>query len=148
MHPEKRIRATGRPWASLIVLGLLVIGVTGCQALRGDTSCEDNPAADWRVVLPPSAGQVEERCAMNLVNPSYTATFTLSPADLEAFQASIVITEWQTEASEALVFADEAARMESLRLGRYMDGVVALEVLIDTSDPQAYRVFYDAAYVD
>jgi hypothetical protein len=65
---------------------------------------------------------------MNLVNPSYTATFTLAPADLEAFQASTVITEWQTDASGAVVFADEAARMESLRLGRYMDGNRRVEV--------------------
>lgn len=136
-------------WA-LIGLRLLLVIVTGACGLLsgGDTDCETNPAAGWRVSLPPSAANVEERCAMNIVNPSYTATFTMSPDDLATFQQSTLITDWRTDASAAGVFENEAAQMESLLVGSYGDGAVALEVLIDTSDPQQYRVYYDAAFVD
>jgi hypothetical protein len=65
---------------------------------------------------------------MNIVNPSYTATFTMSPDDLETFQRSTPITDWQTDASEAIYFDDEAAQMESLLFGSYGDGALDLEV--------------------
>ena len=131
-------------------LKLLLVIVTAACGMIGDgnTNCEDNPAFAWRVTLPPSAANVEERCAMNIVNPSYSVTFTMSPDDLEPFQQSILISEWRMDVSAAGVFENEAAQMESLLVGTYGDGAVMLEVLIDTSDPQQYRVYYDATYVD
>lgn len=85
---------------------------------------------------------------MNIVNPSYTNTFTMSPDDLETFQQSTLVTEWQTDASHVRMFDDEAAQMDSLLVGSYVDGVILLEVVIDTSNPEQYRVYYGATFVD
>jgi len=132
-----------------VILMLLLVSSAACGLIdlgRGD--CETNPAASFPFTLPPSATDVQERCAMNFVNPSRTLTFSMSPDDLETLQQSTPIREWVTDASAALIFDEEAARMESLLVGNYADGAYALEVLIDTSDPQLYRVYFDIAFVD
>ena len=132
-----------------LVTLILLVAITGCGLIdSGNTDCETNPAAAWRASLPLSATNVQERCSMNIVNPSYTATFLMSPDDLETFQQSTLIRDWMADASAAGVFESEAAQMESFLVGTYGDGAVALEVLIDTSDPQQYHVYYDATYVD
>jgi hypothetical protein len=134
---------------SRITLVALPLFAAACGLVGSEnTNCDTNPAFAWKASPPPSAADLEERCAMNIVNPSYTASFSMSPDDLEAFQQSTPIRAWTTDASAAVVFENEAAQMESFLIGTYSDGAVALEVLIDTSDPQEYRVFYDAAYVD
>jgi hypothetical protein len=129
---------------------LALLSMTACSIFdfRGDTDCQNNPAAAWAVSLPPSASNVEERCSMNIVNPSYTVFFTMSPNDLETFQQSTPIASWSGDVSVASTFGDQAAQMESLLVGSYGDGAVLLEVLIDTSDPQQYRVYCDATFVD
>lgn len=136
-------------WMAAGLKLLLALGIAACGLIDpGSTDCETNPAFAWKVTLPPSAEHVEERCAMNIVNPSYTATFTMSPDDLDAFQHSVLVSEWQMDVSAADVFENEAAQMESLLVGNYGDGAVMLEVLIDTSDPRQYHVFYEALFVD
>jgi hypothetical protein len=133
----------------VITLVLLVISSAACGLLGGgNTDCKSNPAASWSVSLPPSAANAQERCAMNIVNPSYTNTFTMSPDDLESFQQSTLVTEWQTDPSLVRMFDDEAAQMDSLLVGSYVDGVILLEVVIDTSNPEQYRVYYGATFVD
>ena len=134
--------------SKLIGLAMLLVGIAGCQLFAGNTDCEDNPASAWRASLPPTGTNLEERCSMNIVNPSYTATFTMSPDDLEMFQRSTLITDRQTDASAAVIFDDEATQMDSLLVGSYGDGAVALEVVIDTSDPQQYPVYYYSSFID
>jgi hypothetical protein len=136
-----------RRWLG-VVIAVVLISVTGCQSLGGSTDCNENPAFAWRAKFPPSAANIEERCAMNIVNPSYTATFTMSPTDLVTFQQSTPITAWETQPAEAITFKSEAERLDSLLFGKFSNGAVSMEVLIDTSDPQLYKVNYDAAFVD
>jgi len=105
---------------------------------------------DWfgmTITPPPSADILEERCR-SAFNPDYTLVFTMSPSDLGAFQAATPVTNWSTDASMLLDFQDEAARATTLLAGTFGNGAIAVDALIDMSDPNLYTVYYEAVFVD
>jgi hypothetical protein len=130
----------------LFISPLLVVNLTACGLLGDRGDCDEVPGM-LRVTLPPSASDVTERCSKG-INPTYRATFTMSPDDLESFRRSTPITDWKADASDTVSFDDEAAKATSLLFGDFGDGAVSMEVLIDTSNPDHHVVHYEAAFVD
>jgi hypothetical protein len=130
----------------LFISPLLVVNLTACGLLGDRGDCDEVPGM-LRVTLPPSASDVTERCSKG-INPTYRATFTMSPDDLESFKRSTPISDWETDASEAVSFDNQAAKATSLLFGDFGDGAVSMEVLIDTSNPDHHVVHYEAAFVD
>jgi hypothetical protein len=130
---------------SLLVLSLVI---SACGLVNDTAACNgDNAAASMKLSLPPSAKDVTERCAMG-INPAYEVTFTIAPADRVAFQQSTRITQWDTQAASAQAFQSQAAVARSLLTGHFGDGAYLVDALIDTSNPQAYRVYYRSVFVD
>src|SRR5207247_1559037 len=104
----------------------------------------------YRITLPPSASNVQESCS-NVINPTYHASFTMSAGDLTAFQQDSFVQKiktWDTSAKADSTFSNEAAQAKSLKYGTYGDGAIFEEVLVDTSDPQQYKVYVNLANVD
>jgi hypothetical protein len=131
---------------TVFVTSLLVVNLTACSLLGDRVDCDEVPEM-LRVTLPPSANEVAERCSKG-INPTYRATFTMSPDDLESFRRSTPITDWKTDASDTVSFDDEAAKATSLLFGDFSDGAISMEVLVDTSNPDDHVVHYEAAFVD
>jgi hypothetical protein len=130
----------------MILIGSIFLG--GCAVLNPTTGCENWSHPDLILTPPAGATLVEERCSSGF-NPSYRATFTVNLADLEAFQAVTRVTDWQdTDAGDLVMFTDEAARMSRYLVGVFGDGAYAEEVLIDTTHPEQYMVYYHIAWVD
>jgi hypothetical protein len=138
------MRTRLQEWA--IILGLA--SLSACSLLGG--GCDAATMQMLRLQLPPSAGDLTERCSPGVApgNAQYTATFTLSPDDVAALQQSTSITEWGSNMSDSSTFEEEAAPMESLIFGSYGDGATIEEVLIDTTNPELYTVHYFKAFVD
>jgi hypothetical protein len=130
----------------LFISPLLVVNLTACGLLGDRGECDEVPGM-LRVTLPPSASDVTERCSKG-INPTYRATFTMSPDDLESFRRSTPITDWKADASDTVSFDDEAAKATSLLFGDFSDGAISMEVLVDTSNPDEHVVHYEAAFVD
>jgi hypothetical protein len=99
----------------LFISPLLVVNLTACGLLGDRGDCDEVPGM-LRVTLPPSASDVTERCSKG-INPTYRATFTMSPDDLESFKRSTPISDWETDASEAVSFDNQAAKATSLLFG-------------------------------
>jgi hypothetical protein len=139
-----------KPFHAYTLVSLLVLSlfISACGLLNNGASCNgDNTAASMKLALPPSARDVSEQCSSGL-NPTYEATFTIAPADLVAFQQRTRITQWDTQAASAQAFQSQAAAARSLLTGHFGDGAYLVDALIDTSDPQAYRVYYRSVFVD
>jgi hypothetical protein len=100
-----------------------------------------------RVALPASAADIHWQCTVGL-NASYDVNFLMAPEDLNAFQNSTRITEWRADATGAVRFVNEAQTMTSLMFGTYADAAVMDEILIDTSDPARYKVYYHSVMVE
>ena len=129
---------TTRPCAIVALLcGLLT--VTACSV--GPTNCATNTYAYLRATLPPSASAVRESCS-HFADPIYEVTFTMTPQDLAAFQQSTRVRNWQANPAVVTAFKDQAARARSLLFGAYSDSGFVEDILIDTSDPQQYKVYY------
>jgi hypothetical protein len=131
----------------LIIL-LITLSLTACGSfLEDERDCNDSLFDGMRVAAPSSAQFSNERCAF-FINPTYRATFTIDPADLQALQDSTPITAWDTDVSGASIYEAEAASLSSLIVGTHGDGAYATEVLIDTTNPDLYTVYYYRAFID
>lgn len=169
-------RRRWKPWV-LILVGLMLAGLilaicTGVGVLgyvvvqlrdiTGPSDCSDEAYDLVRPVLPASAEVLEEECS-SFVNSTYTVIFSMSPDDLSTFQQQhhpqAKIDEWQTdlsdpylseESKQAIItrLEEQGAQLNSILYGRYSDGIYWMEILIDTSDPQQYLVYYSNSYVD
>jgi hypothetical protein len=124
---------------------------TACGLLDFATErCDQQTMDSLRLTLPASASDLDESCVPGFApgNTQYNATFTMSPDDLPTFQQGTSISDWQTDATSATVLDEEAANLETFLFGHFGNGVILQEVLIDTSNPQQYRVQVFNAYVD
>jgi hypothetical protein len=131
----------------LLIL-FIALSLTACGSfLSEERDCNDDLFDGMRVTAPNSAEFLEERCDF-FINPTYRAAFTIDPADLQNLQVSTPITEWQDDRSAASIFEEEAANLTSLLVGTHGDGAYATEVLIDTSNPDLYTVYYYRAFID
>ena len=133
----------------MIGLLALLVALTGCGLFELDSpiSCDSPDFYGYRATLPPSAQDVREKCS-NDFNPSYEARFTLPAADLSAFQASTSITDWRTTAPDNSYFEREARGARSVLYGTSSNGALFEQVLIDTSDPQQYKIYMQLVNVD
>src|SRR5262249_30056870 len=119
----------------------------GLFSLDTPVSCDSDRFYGYRATLPPTAQDVRERCS-NDFNPSYEASFTLPSADLSAFQNSTPITDWQASAPEHFYFDRQAQSARSVVYGTVSNGAIFEQVLVDTSDPQMYRIYIQIVNVD
>ena len=143
------MRAYRRTLRPIIGLLALLVALTGCGLFELDSpiGCDSPNFYGYRATLPPSAQDVREKCS-NEFNPSYEASFTLLAADLSAFQASTSIIEWQTSAPDNSFFDRQAQGARSVLYGTSSNGAIFEQVLIDTSDPQRYKVYMQLVNVD
>ena len=138
---------TARPWAA-VALAWVLLTATACGSfLSEEQDCGESRFAGLRATLPPSAADVRESCD-SFINDTYRGSFTMTPQDLAAFQAGTRIQNWQPTIGTDETFKEEAARAKSLLFGTFGDGAIIQDVLIDTSDPQRYKVYYQASNVD
>ena len=136
MMRERLTKAHG--WLGIALAGMLLT-VTSCVV--GPTNCAGNTYTYLRTTFPPSAAAVRESCT-HFADPIYEVTFTMAPQDLAAFQQSTRIRNWHTNPAAVTAFKDEAARAKSLLFGAYSDSGFVQDILIDTSDPRQYKVYY------
>jgi hypothetical protein len=149
-NEEKNLLTLQRRFILAIIIFSLMTITVACGLLdMGASACTDDDF--WNSMtagtLPPSAEVQREWCTSNF-NPSYNVIFTISPSDLQAFQESTPVTTWETDAANAVSLEDEAARMDSLLFGGFRNGAIDLEILIDTSNPEKYTVYYQEVFVD
>ena len=109
--------------------------------------CSSDMLSMLKIQPPSNAKIVSESCSMG-INPTYTATVTIAPTDLAAFQQTTNITDWKTSAEEAVSFKDKAAGMTSLLFGHFGDGAISEEILIDTSNAQQHTIYFVRSFVD
>jgi hypothetical protein len=130
----------------IVLIGTVIL--VGCGSLNPTSGCEDWDMPDMILTPPAGATLIQERCSSSF-NPSYRATLTIPPADLEALQAATRITDWQDNIANGVVmFTEEVARTQRYHFGTYGDGIYAEEVLIDTTNPELYTVYYHITFVD
>lgn len=142
-----KTRAVVLRWTVVIVF---VAGITGCTRLfnnRSGCTEEDFWNTMTAATLPASA-QIQQEWCTSSFNPTYNVIFTMSPGDLQTFQQSTPVTTWETNAANAVSLADDAAGMSSLLFGHFGDGAIDVEILIDTSNPELYTVYYQEVFVD
>jgi hypothetical protein len=131
---------------------LLAISLTACGLLSGtsDSGCDADVLNALRIAPPASASGLTESCVEGVApgNAQYRATFTLDPADLPAFKASTRITDVQNTMPANAVFQDEAAGMSAFQYGKFGDGAIQEDLLVDTSNAEQYTVYFYRAFVD
>ena len=131
-----------------VALSVFILLAAACGGFGLWDTVECMP--DWyglTITPPPGATILEERCR-SAFNPDFWLVFSMPASELEAFQAATPITDWTTDASELLNFADEAARATSLLAGSFGNGAISVEALVDMSDAELYTVYYKATFVD
>lgn len=137
-------------WFSLMLIPILMFsaGCGGIGALYEE--CDAEILSMLKTPLPASAQVSSESCVPGFApgNAQYKATFTLAPADLEAFQSSTRITDWGNSVGDNPVYEAEAGPLTSLIYGDHTDGAFMEEALIDTSNPDLYTVYYFNAFID
>lgn len=125
----------------------LVVSVAACGGLYWSTEpCR----GDWygtRIEVPANATLVYERCR-SAFNPDYTVVFTIPPDALADFQGEAPIVTWSDDAVGLLHWQSEARQATSLLAGRFINGAIAVEALVDLSDPARYTVYYQSTFVD
>ena len=134
----------------LVLFGLVcLVCISGCSRLFGfgNGNCEANSVGVVRITPPNGAEVINESCSTG-INPTQRITFTIEPDQLQEIQDSVQITDWQENPPLPDSFEDEAASMSSYIYGHYADGAVDLDMLIDTSNPQRYTVYYVGSFVD
>lgn len=132
----------------LSLVMIVALTLSACDLLGDSANCDDENFPSFLIPeLPTSATVTEASCSTGF-NPSYRATFTLAPADLETFQQTTRITDWQTSVPEGVSDAERVANATSVLYGEYGDGIVYTRVTIDTSNPDLYTVYYSNSWVD
>ncbi|MBZ0287884.1 MAG: hypothetical protein K8I30_09745, partial [Anaerolineae bacterium] len=126
--------------------------IAGCGLLSGgsDSGCDADILNAIRIAPPASASDLTESCVKGFApgNAQYRASFTLDPADLPAFQASTRITDMQNSVPANAVFQEEAAGLSAFQYGKFGDGAIQEDLLVDTSNPQQYKIYFYRAFVD
>lgn len=133
----------------IMLVSVLLVGlITACGGLGlWDTvECTDD-FYGLTITMPPSADIAQERCR-TAFNPDYRVVFTIDTADLTALQSALPITEWRDDTDGLLHFEAEAARASERRVGEFINGAIAVEVVIDMSDSTLYTVYYQATFID
>lgn len=110
-------------------------------------NCSPDMLSMLKIQPPSNTKTVSESCSMD-ISPTYSATLTITPADLEAFQQTTNITDWKTNEADVSFFKDKVSGLKSLLSGKYGDGIISEEILIDTSNVQQYTVYFVRSYVD
>ena len=128
------------------IVVLLLLVTTSCGLLGGE-SCSRSKFGTVRLALPSRASDVAETCSSG-VAASYEVTFNFPAANVTDFQRRTHITNWQMTVDPNSRFKDKAAALKSLLAGSHSDGALYEDVLIDTSNPQQYRVYYYAQDID
>ena len=136
---------TAHRW-TVIALACALLTATACGGPFNATNCGHKRFASLKISLPPSAATVSESCS-DLLYVSYEVRFTMTPQDLAAFQQSTLIQQWQANPAAVTTFKAEAARAKSLLFGSfsYPNHAQMQEILIDTSDPQQYKVYFTSS---
>jgi hypothetical protein len=135
----------------IVLCIILAVMIAACGLLDfASESCDQETFDALRLPLPASVTDLDESCVPGFApgNAQYNATFNMTPTDLQTLQDNTSITDWQTDASGASALNEEAANLQSFIFGGYGDGIILQEVLIDTSNPQHYRVQVFNAFVD
>jgi len=161
-----------KPWV-LWLMGLFLVICIGAgialgyfivqfRNMAGPSNCNDEAYDLVRPVLPSNTEIIEEECTSFLYS-TYTVIFSMPPDDLPMFQQqhhpSAKIDEWQTDLSDPYLSEEgkqelmarlekQGAQFKSILYGRYGDGLYQMQILIDTSDPQQYLVYYSNSYGD
>ena len=141
------------PTFATLLLVFALLTMTACGLLSGglNNSCDQDMIDALRIPLPSSASNLTESCAEGFApgNGQYRATFNLAPADFPALQANTLIQNWETTVpANASVYKNEAAGLTSFQYGAFGDGAIMEEVLVDTSNPQQYKIYFYRAFVD
>lgn len=139
---------------SLMLIAVLL--VSGCDALFGSTfeaGCSENLddiVAMLRPDLTASANVLEQSCTEGFApgNATVRVKFTLSPDEVDAFMQSTPISEWALSVPADYTYNGAPVNAESVSYGTYGDGVIYMEILIDTHDPTLYTIYYVNSYVD
>jgi hypothetical protein len=144
--------------AQIIRAGVLIaaiVVVNGCGAFLGGTfsGCDSNLdgiVAMLQPTLPASATVLDESCVEGFApgNATVRVTFTMSPDDLETFQQSTPVKEWENAAPADYTYGGATISPSSALYGEYGDGAIYTEILIDTSDPALYTVYYSNSFID
>lgn len=133
----------------LLAVGLIALCAAACGVLFEDSAaaCTSDMVSLVRIAPPEGAENISERCSTG-INPTQNITFTIAPDQLEAVQESVSISDWQQNAPDPQGFEDEAAAMSSYLYGNFGNGAIYQVMLIDTSSPDRYTVFYSGSFVD
>lgn len=147
---------------SRLVLALTILLLTtGCGLLspnRAEAEFCADPAAlvqgFGQITLPASYESLDVQCSVFMDHHAVYARFEIAPADLAAFQQSTLIETWlvkpETPPDLPYGFGDYLDDRAIANLMSYFYGVhepivpVAQQILIDTSDPQRYVVYFTA----
>lgn len=148
--PQKPANLNHRWMFASLMLVLLALSACGLLSGGADSGCDPDILNAIRIAPPASVGDLTESCVNGFApgNAQYRATFKLAPADLSEFQASTRITTLQTTAPDSAIYKDEAAKLSALQYGSFGDGAIMEEILVDTSNPQEYTVYFYRAFVD
>ena len=128
---------------------LIALCASACGVLfdSSASACTSETVTIVRITPPQGAENVNERCSTGF-NPTQSITFTITPDQLSAAQGSVSITNWQQNALDPQGFEEEAASMSSYLYGNFGDGAIYQAMLIDTSNPDRYTVYYSGSFVD
>jgi hypothetical protein len=129
---------------------LMMLLVSACGLLGSGATMEDCEQVGVRYTAPDYVTVNTESCVLGSGpgNAQYRTVLNITPENLAQFQESTGLTEWSTDLTGADIFEEEAEQPLSGLLATYGDGAYMREVLIDTSDPAEYTVYYYHAFVD
>lgn len=131
----------------LIMVVALMVSACATLGLWDTVACTDD-FYGLTFTLPPSADVIEERCR-TAFNPDYHIVFRMDAANMAAFQAAAPVAAWaDNDASGLLRFQDEAERATQFIAGRFGNGAILVDALVDMSDADMYTVYYHATFVD
>lgn len=139
--------------STLLMLLCAAVALSACGLLsggNGDGGCDPDILNALRIAPPASASSLMESCVKGFApgNAQYRATFSLDPADLAEFQSSTRITALQTTLPANAVFGDEATSLTAFQYGQFGDGAIQEDLLVDTTNPQQYKIYFYRAFVD
>ena len=137
----------------ILLLLCAAVALSACGLLSGasgNSGCDADILNALRIAPPASATDLTESCVKGFApgNAQYRVIFTLDSADLAAFQSSTRITTMQTSLPANAVFQDEAAALTAFQYGQFGDGAIQEDLLVDTSNPQRYKIYFYRAFVD
>jgi len=129
--------------------------LTGCTLSSADKSVCQEFSDDLKAVLPASAQKLEEKClSRSPLTPAYKAEFALAPQDLETLQQQgrfAKASSWSSQVPINLDYETEFMRkgeeMQSLLYAEYISIDYLTQILIDTSNPEQYVVYYEDSFM-